>query len=162
MKISGSILYFWAIFFACYCEIYWLSNMFRPKNFILASINRSEPSCISRSFVWVIHNNFCQICKDTLYQLLEYWLPFAVHWWTWIDFNKPNFKIFIDHKIVSIKLKWIFSIFNHILNTHSWSFDLLFDLRPNNLFIQVLLIREARWEIWIQMTTKIFRWPNVI
>ena len=70
--------------------------------------------------------------------MLEHRLALTLHRWARVNLNKPHLKVLIDHKVIAIKLKAIFPIIYHILDTSCGGFYLLLDLWPYHLLKHIL------------------------
>lgn len=93
---------------------------------------------------------------------MENRLAFTFHRRRRIDFNQPNFQVLVHHKIISIKLKTIFTIINHILYTFRWSIYLIFDLFLNHFFENIFRIWKLMLKILLYKWRKVITRPNII
>ena len=116
------------------------SKHFGLCDFLARPVSTNESTSVS--FVWSslipIYDDFGEISKAVVDELLEDWLSFTFNRWIWINLNHPHIKIIINHKIIAEKLKAIFSVVNLVLYWLTWGLDLCKNLRLDVFFVDVL------------------------
>ena len=84
---------------------------------MLGFVGEEKAASVGFLIFRIINNDFGKITKNGPDQIPEDWLVLGFHRRAWVDFDKPNFELFIYHKIITKELKALFPIIHHILYT---------------------------------------------